>query len=56
MLHIHPFLIAQLLLLLALANGAPLVAKKLFGTTLANPVDKGVPPIFWLSRVSSIPR
>jgi CDP-diglyceride synthetase len=40
--HIHPFLIAQLLLLLALANGAPLVAKKLFGTALAYPLDNGV--------------
>ena len=42
MLHIHPFLIAQLLLLLALANGAPLIAKKVFGTALAFPLDNGV--------------
>jgi CDP-2,3-bis-(O-geranylgeranyl)-sn-glycerol synthase len=40
--HIHPFLIAQLLVLLASANGAPLIAKKVFGTALAFPLDNGV--------------
>ena len=40
--HIHPFLIVQLLVLLALANGAPLIAKKVFGTALAFPLDNGV--------------
>src|ERR1700687_169441 len=40
--HIHPSLIAQLLALLALTNGAPLIAKKLFGTTLAVPLDNGI--------------
>jgi CDP-diglyceride synthetase len=40
--HIHPFLIAQLLVLLALANGAPLIAKKVFGKALAFPLDKGI--------------
>jgi CDP-diglyceride synthetase len=40
--HFHPFLIAQLLVLLALANGAPLIAKKIFGTALAYPLDNGV--------------
>jgi hypothetical protein len=40
--HIHPFLIAQLLVLLASANGAPLIAKKVFGTALAIPLDNGV--------------
>jgi hypothetical protein len=40
--HIHPFLIAQLLVLLALANGVPLIAKRLFGSALAFPLDNGV--------------
>jgi hypothetical protein len=40
--HIHPFLIAQLLVLLTSANGAPLLAKKVFGTALAFPLDNGV--------------
>jgi len=40
--HIHPFLIAQLLALLALANGAPLIAKRLFGSALAFPLDNGI--------------
>ena len=39
---IHPFLIVQLLMLLASANGAPLIAKKVFGTALAFPLDNGV--------------
>ena len=40
--HIHPFLIAQVLALLALANGAPLIAKSLFGSALAFPLDSGM--------------
>ena len=40
--HIHPFLSAQLLALLALANGAPLIAKRLFGSALAFPLDTGI--------------
>jgi CDP-archaeol synthase len=53
--HIHPFLIAQLLVLLALANGAPLIAKKVFGTALAYPLDNGVTladgqPVFGRSK------
>jgi CDP-diglyceride synthetase len=40
--HIHPFLIVQLLVLLALANGAPLIAKRLFGSALAFPLDNGI--------------
>jgi hypothetical protein len=40
--HIHPFLVAQLLGLLALANGAPLIAKRLFGSALAFPLDSGM--------------
>ena len=55
MLHIHPFLIAQLLVLLALANGAPLIAKKVFGTALAYPLDNGLTladgqPVFGRSK------
>jgi CDP-archaeol synthase len=42
MYHIHPFLIVQLLVLLALANGAPLIAKRLFGSALAFPLDNGI--------------
>ena len=53
--HIHPFLIVQLLVLLALANGAPLIAKKVFGTALAYPLDNGVTladgqPVFGRSK------
>ncbi len=53
--HVHPFLIAQLLVLLALANGAPLIAKKVFGTALAYPLDNGVTlgdgqPVFGRSK------
>jgi hypothetical protein len=40
--HIHPFLIAQLFALLALANGAPLIAKWLLGSALAFPLDNGI--------------
>jgi CDP-archaeol synthase len=40
--HIHLILILQLLMLLALANGTPLIAKKIFGTGFAHPLDKGV--------------
>ena len=32
----------QLLILLAVANGAPVVAKKIFGDSLAYPIDGGV--------------
>lgn len=38
----HPGLILRLTILLALANGAPLVAAKLLGTRLACPLDAGV--------------
>ncbi len=37
----HPVAILQLLVLLSLANGAPVIAKKLFGSTLATPLDAG---------------
>jgi hypothetical protein len=38
----HPFAIFQSLFLLMLANGAPVVAKKLFGRRLAYPLDAGL--------------
>ncbi len=37
----HPETIAQLLVLLSLANGTPVVAKKILGDYLATPVDFG---------------
>lgn len=51
----HPVLIAQLLALLALANGTPVIAKKAFGTILAHPLDNGViladrQPLFGASK------
>ena len=52
---VHPFLIAQLLVLLILANGAPVIAKKIFETILARPLDGGITlvdgqPIFGRSK------
>ena len=38
----HPVAILQLLVLLSVANGAPLLAKKLFGNALAQPIDGGL--------------
>ncbi|HTV90852.1 MAG TPA: CDP-archaeol synthase [Stellaceae bacterium] len=38
----HPILLLDLLALMTVANGAPLFAKKIFGETLAYPVDGGV--------------
>ena len=38
----HPYLAAQLLVLIALANGAPLIAKKILGNFLAYPLDGGI--------------
>jgi CDP-diglyceride synthetase len=40
--HVHPLLIAQVFLLLNLANGVPVIAKKLLGTFLAHPLDGGI--------------
>jgi CDP-diglyceride synthetase len=40
--HIHLILILQLLMLLALANGTPLIAKKILGNAFAYPLDNGV--------------
>ena len=38
---VHPRLIVELLLLLAAANGTPVLAKRLFGDVLAYPLDGG---------------
>jgi CDP-diglyceride synthetase len=38
----HPLAICRALFLLMLANGAPVVAKKLFGRRLAYPLDAGL--------------
>jgi len=38
----HPWMILQALVLLTLANGAPVVAKRLFGVHFAQPLDAGV--------------
>jgi CDP-diglyceride synthetase len=53
--HVHPFLIAQLLVLLILANGAPVIAKKILETVLVRPLDGGITladgqPIFGRSK------
>ena len=37
----HPQLIAQVLFLIALANGAPVIAKRLLRDRFASPVDRG---------------
>ena len=37
----QPFLLLQLLILLAVANGTPVVAKKVLGDRLARPLDGG---------------
>lgn len=38
----QPFLIAQLLVLLLVANGTPVLATRLFGDRLSHPVDCGI--------------
>lgn len=38
---VHPFTIARLLCLLTVANGAPVLAKKIAGNVLASPIDGG---------------
>jgi CDP-2,3-bis-(O-geranylgeranyl)-sn-glycerol synthase len=38
----QPWPIAQMLILLALANGAPLFAKKVFGPRFSRPIDGGM--------------
>jgi hypothetical protein len=40
--HVQPLIVAQLIVLLALANGTPLIAKKILGTILARPLDGGM--------------
>jgi CDP-2,3-bis-(O-geranylgeranyl)-sn-glycerol synthase len=37
----HPLLLLELLILLAVANGAPVIAKKILGDRLARPLDGG---------------
>ena len=39
---VNPWLILQLLILLALANGTPVVAKKILGERFAYPLDGGI--------------
>ena len=39
---VHPLLIARLLVLLILASGAPVIAKKILGAVLAHPLDGGI--------------
>jgi CDP-archaeol synthase len=38
----HPLAILQLMALLTIANGTPLIAKKMFGRHFAHPVDAGI--------------
>jgi hypothetical protein len=38
----QPWVILQLLILLTLANGTPVIAKKIFGERLAYPLDGGI--------------
>jgi CDP-diglyceride synthetase len=40
--HVQPLIVAQLIVLLALANGTPVIAKKILGTILARPLDGGM--------------
>jgi hypothetical protein len=40
--HVQPFLVAQLLALLILVNGTPVIATKILGTVLARPLDGGM--------------
>jgi hypothetical protein len=41
MMTVQPWLVGELLLLLAIANGTPVIAKKVFGDFLAFPLDRG---------------
>ena len=40
--HVQPLVVVQLLVLLGLANGTPVIAKKILGTILARPLDGGM--------------
>ena len=42
MTQVHPLLIAQILVLLILANGVPIIAKKILGAALAHFLDGGI--------------
>jgi CDP-2,3-bis-(O-geranylgeranyl)-sn-glycerol synthase len=51
----HPILVLELLVLLVLANGAPVIAKKLFRDRMAWPLDGGIAfvdgrPLFGASK------
>src|ERR1019366_1951662 len=55
--HVQPLIVAQVLGLLALANGTPVIAKKILGAVLAHPLDGGITladgqPIFGHSKSS----
>jgi CDP-diglyceride synthetase len=40
--HVQPLVVVQLMVLLGLANGTPVIAKKILGTILARPLDGGM--------------
>lgn len=42
MVELQPFLVAQILALLTVANGAPVITKRIFGSFLAHPLDGGL--------------
>ena len=51
----HPWIVLQLLVVIAAANGAPVIAKKIFGDRFAKPLDGGLKfydgrPIFGPSK------
>ena len=51
----HPWIVLQLLIVVAAANGAPVLAKKIFGDRFAKPLDGGLKfhdgrPIFGPSK------
>ena len=51
----HPLVVVEVLLLLAVANGTPVIAKRLAGQRLAFPIDSGIAfidgrPIFGASK------
>ena len=53
----HPWIVLQLLIVIAAANGAPVVAKKIFGDRFAKPLDGGAKftdgrPVFGPSKTS----
>ena len=55
--HVQPLVVVQLMVLLGLANGTPVIAKKILGTILARPLDGGMnwadgQPLFGDSKTS----